>query len=402
MALDFTAIDFATGGGSICSIGAARVRDGQIVDTYYQLVNPGDKEISKYEYSRNGHVTTDMVRDAPTFKEAWPGFLKFIGEDELVSYNIPTDMLELAGSALFDHHMEDEMPDNLWFDCALLFIYGVPRRLDWQRPDIDKKTGLTSAMRVVLDEKKRKDQNNPCADAALIARIAVQILHELGADSLIEGDKTMLERDPEAEPACQGTYTDDMPEYAAQRNRELFEARFEKEFGWTRDHGFFRDDDPVDAVEDNIPVNLQRELDAAGLGVQIRAVREELGLSLELASQLTGCPVERIRELELHRGLMDLDDTLSDYASDMRAYMEGASMRISVLIDTLEKVVGDTKGGESPALPLPYYADQESYDRMHPYEAGYPYELGNYVMRTVQQELMSRPDSVYVVLHYSD
>lgn len=400
MALDFTAVDFATGGGSICSIGAARVRDGQIVDTYYQLVNPGGKEISKYEYGRNGHVTTDMVHDAPTLEEAWPGFLKFIGEDELVSYNVPTDMVELTDLALFDHHMEDKVPDNLWFDCALFFIYGVPRRLDQHRPDIDKKTGLTSAMRVVLGEKKRKDQNNSCADAALIARITVQILHELGADSLIEGDKTMLDRNLDAEPACQGTYTDDMPEYAAERNQKLFDARFGGGFGWTRDQGFFRDDDPVDG--DDIPANLQHELDAAGLGVQIRAIREELGLSLERASQLTGCSAERIRELELHRGLMDLDDMLSDYASDMRAYMEGVSMRISVLTETLEKIADDTAGGEQPALPLPYYADQENYDRMHPYEAGYPYELGNYVMRAVQRELMSRPDGMYVVLHYAD
>lgn len=52
MGLNFTALDFETANpnrSSACAVGLAKVRDGQVVDTFSTLVKPHD-EVSEFGY----------------------------------------------------------------------------------------------------------------------------------------------------------------------------------------------------------------------------------------------------------------------------------------------------------------------------------------------------------------
>ena len=69
----------------IIEIGAARVRDGQVVDTFHAMVRPG-LAIAAPATRVHGYTDAD-VADAPAFAQVWPAFRAFIGRDVLVAHN---------------------------------------------------------------------------------------------------------------------------------------------------------------------------------------------------------------------------------------------------------------------------------------------------------------------------
>ncbi len=81
--LETTGTDTRT--GRILEIGAARVRGGEVVETFQQIVDP---EVPIPEDSALVHGYRDAdVRGRPTFAEAWPALREFIGTDVLVAHN---------------------------------------------------------------------------------------------------------------------------------------------------------------------------------------------------------------------------------------------------------------------------------------------------------------------------
>ena len=88
---DYVLFDLETTGISCTSddvieISAVKVRDGQLVDSFSSLVNPGRP--IPYAASQVNNITDDMVADAPTMEEILPAFLSFFGDDVLVGHNI--------------------------------------------------------------------------------------------------------------------------------------------------------------------------------------------------------------------------------------------------------------------------------------------------------------------------
>ncbi len=81
--LETTGADTATCG--IVELAAVKVRDGEITDSFTQLINPQMPIEEGAE--RVHHISTDDVAEAPVIKKVWPGFLKFIGNDMLVAHN---------------------------------------------------------------------------------------------------------------------------------------------------------------------------------------------------------------------------------------------------------------------------------------------------------------------------
>lgn len=66
-------------------IGACRVRDGQVVETFHQMVRPAGPIPPE---STEVHGITDAdVADAPAFAQAWEAFRDFVGDDILVAHN---------------------------------------------------------------------------------------------------------------------------------------------------------------------------------------------------------------------------------------------------------------------------------------------------------------------------
>ncbi len=82
---DLETTDLDPAACEIIELGAARVRDGQVVDTFRSLVYC-DRPIAAEAREKHGYAVTDL-RGAPTLEEIWPRFRRFVGDDVLVAHN---------------------------------------------------------------------------------------------------------------------------------------------------------------------------------------------------------------------------------------------------------------------------------------------------------------------------
>lgn len=86
---DFAAIDFETANNertSVCSVGVVIVRNGEIVDKFYSLIQP---EPNYYNYwcSQVHGLTRADTEDAPVFPEVWKQIEPKIAGLPLVAHN---------------------------------------------------------------------------------------------------------------------------------------------------------------------------------------------------------------------------------------------------------------------------------------------------------------------------
>lgn len=92
--LEFVVVDVeATGAKTppnrIIELGAYKIRQGRIVDSFLTLVNP-ELLIPRFVVALTG-ITNDMVREAPVFAEVAPTWLDFVSDALLVAHNAPFD-----------------------------------------------------------------------------------------------------------------------------------------------------------------------------------------------------------------------------------------------------------------------------------------------------------------------
>ena len=73
----------------ITEIGAVKVHQGEIVDSFQQLVNP-ERTIPPKIREITG-ITTAMVVDQPSIDEVLPAYLDFLGDGIFVAHNVPFD-----------------------------------------------------------------------------------------------------------------------------------------------------------------------------------------------------------------------------------------------------------------------------------------------------------------------
>ena len=86
---DFAAIDFETANNertSVCSVGVVIVRDGEIVDSFYSLIQP---EPNYYNYwcTQVHGITRNDTESAPVFPEVWKQIEPLIDGLPLVAHN---------------------------------------------------------------------------------------------------------------------------------------------------------------------------------------------------------------------------------------------------------------------------------------------------------------------------
>ena len=100
---DYTCVDIETTGISpqhaqIIEIGALKVRDGEVVDTFSQLIDPGGS-VPEEITSLTG-ITTDMVEGEPSIAIVLPEFIDFAGDDLLLGHNVRFDYSFLKQNAM--------------------------------------------------------------------------------------------------------------------------------------------------------------------------------------------------------------------------------------------------------------------------------------------------------------
>lgn len=118
----FVAFDLETTGLSehddeIIEIGAVRVVNGEIVEEFSQLINPGCPVPTAA--SNVNHITDDMLQDKPKIYEVLPSFLSFVGNDVLAAHNAAFDAKFLAQACMKNKF---KAPTE-FFDTMLLSRY---------------------------------------------------------------------------------------------------------------------------------------------------------------------------------------------------------------------------------------------------------------------------------------
>ncbi len=91
----YTALDLETTGldshaDMIIEIGAIRIRNGDEIERYHQLVNPG-RPIPPAVTDITG-ITDDMVADQPAVEEVLPAFVSWLSDDLILGYNVNFDV----------------------------------------------------------------------------------------------------------------------------------------------------------------------------------------------------------------------------------------------------------------------------------------------------------------------
>lgn len=122
MLSNFIAIDFEflPALGRIFQIGYVIVRDGEIVETYEQLINP---KCSKWEFysipviSEMTRITYEMLQDAPTFDEIWPKFYEVINNQTIIAHNACSADLSILSKELLRINAFDCQYRDISFDC---------------------------------------------------------------------------------------------------------------------------------------------------------------------------------------------------------------------------------------------------------------------------------------------
>lgn len=99
----------------IIEIGAVKVVDGQIVDRFDMLANPGRKIVPRI--ARLTHITDEMVVNEPPVEEVIKKFKEFVGDNILVGHNIKgCDIPHITRTA----KRSGVVFDNAYFDTKKL------------------------------------------------------------------------------------------------------------------------------------------------------------------------------------------------------------------------------------------------------------------------------------------
>ena len=157
---DFAAIDFETANNertSVCSVGIVIVRDGQIVDSFYSLIQP---EPNYYNYwcSQVHGLCHEDTDDAPVFPKVWAQIEPLIKGLPLVAHNKPFD--EGCLKAVFRCYQDYEFLDTL---CASRQVF----------PDLENHQLQTVAEACGYN---LENHHHALADAEACAWIAREIL----------------------------------------------------------------------------------------------------------------------------------------------------------------------------------------------------------------------------------
>ena len=161
---DFAAIDFETANNertSVCSVGVVIVRNGEIVDSFYSLIQP---EPNYYNYwcSQVHGLSREDTEDAPVFPEVWKQIEPLIDGLPLVAHNKSFD--ESCLKAVFRCYQMD-YPDYEFYCTCLASRKAFPQLPNHQLHTVSEYCGY-----------HLENHHHALADAEACAWIAREIL----------------------------------------------------------------------------------------------------------------------------------------------------------------------------------------------------------------------------------
>ena len=161
---DFAAIDFEMANydrSSVCSVGVVIVRDGEIVDKFYSLIQPEPNYYNYWCTQVHGLCRAD-TDDAPVFPDVWAQIEPLIEGLPLVAHNRPFD--EGCLRAVFRTYQMD-YPEYEFLDTL-----AASRRL---QPDLENHQLQTVA---AVCGFQMENHHHALADAEACAWIARELL----------------------------------------------------------------------------------------------------------------------------------------------------------------------------------------------------------------------------------
>ena len=161
---DFAAIDFETANFercSVCSVGVVVVRGGEIVDSFYSLIQP-EPNYYHWRCTQVHGLTCADTDDAPVFSEVWKQIEPMIEGLPLVAHNAPFDKVCLMAS-FYTYQMD--YPDYEFFDTLKAARRKFPHLPNHQLHTVSSACGYELA-----------DHHHALADAEACAWIAREIL----------------------------------------------------------------------------------------------------------------------------------------------------------------------------------------------------------------------------------
>ena len=174
----------------ITEIGAVKIRDGRVLDTFNTFVNP-EMPIPEEIVKLTG-ITDDMVKDAPSEHDALEAFFGFLGKRS-----------DTGGEMLLIAHNAD-------FDTGFIRAAAVRQGMEFKNPYLDT---LALARFLLPDLKNHKldtvaghynlgdfNHHRACDDAAMLAEIYFCMLHDLDEQDVRTYDKLVSEMAEKTDP----------------------------------------------------------------------------------------------------------------------------------------------------------------------------------------------------------
>ncbi len=114
---EYVVVDIETTGTDVTSdkvteIGAVRIKNGKIVESFQTLIDP-EVSLSKKIVELTG-ITDEMLKGQPKIHEVYPDFIKFLGNAIFVAHNADFDyrFLKIVGKPL-GYYLDNESVDTL-------------------------------------------------------------------------------------------------------------------------------------------------------------------------------------------------------------------------------------------------------------------------------------------------
>lgn len=164
---NFVAIDVETANNhpeSICSIGAVKVKDGVIADSYYELVKPEPEYYFRYFTESIHGIGVKDTENARTFDAVWRDIHNWLEGLPLIAHNKAFD--EKCIRAAFRVYQMD-YPDYPFYCTLIAARKQLPRQLC---PSFSLPC-LCDFMGIPFD-----NHHNALADAEACAKIALTLL----------------------------------------------------------------------------------------------------------------------------------------------------------------------------------------------------------------------------------